>query len=93
LDCGGVLLARLLGLDYWSDSEVSDYPTTGQKFRAGGHTYKWVPYKKAAQPTWGKGRFQRMKWSGPKEDGDFFRWVNEAPPEGLEWEFIVTKRH
>lgn len=64
------------------------YPKTGQKFRCNGHTYKWKPYHKSVQHIYGKGRFQRIKWSGAKEDGDFFKWVNEAPPKGLKWEFI-----
>lgn len=63
----------------------ADYPKSGQKFIVAGETYKWVPYHKTVRDRYGAGRFKRMRRSGPNEDGDFFKWVNEAPPSNQSW--------
>ena len=63
------------------------YPKTGQKFYCNGQEYKWKPYHKSVQKDYGKGRFQRVKWSGADEDGDFFKWVNDNPPANSAWSF------
>lgn len=68
---------------------MDDFPKTGQKFHANGQVYKWVPYHKSVRDIYGAGRFQRMVWSGPKEDGDFFKWKNDDPTDGSEWEFTI----